>query len=655
MIDNSPQRKVHFLRLVEMQQEAEPVSPDTINRPAWQSTLFAHSNPALAVFIDFDRVTESEFQTILNAARPKFLFDLRYVPRFNLGSLNRRSAFALFTAAGTKYIDLSSQIDELSRSGKDTAPASIAQLIFDSTQFSFATGPVAFIVEGSRFEEVYISNFVENFPAAQDFPWDVLRVPVRTAPAIVDRASRNLVFISHANPEDNDFAFWLGSQLSSAGYAVWSDVTQLTGGEIFWEDIESAIRSKSAKVVCVLSKRSQSKAGVQDEIDLAVRVERSTGLERFIIPVRIDDLPFSDVRANIARKNVIDFSGNWATGLHNLLRTFERDRVPRTANASPDQLARWASVRLSVGERISPQPESLTSNWLPISLPPHVYFHSISASLDQIDFLLGSVRLPHFRYLRLVGTFCAAPDIQAEMPPSVSVTQTYRVETDRLLTGQPREVPGLLRGEAQRYVVAMTRQAWNLEMGRRGLHAFELASGMLAWYFPKGSLEGDRAEFIDEDGKKRKRILVGWSERRQVFWHFAVEARPVLGDVPRFVLRQHVIFTPDGKSPVESKERMHLLRRRFCKSWWNDRWRDLLIAFVSWLNNVSNQSIALGDASAIHLDRTLMRLLSPVSVISDEAQGGLDLDGTADELSDDDEFDEIEMLIDEEGPGVADA
>jgi hypothetical protein len=43
------------------------------------------------------------------------------------------------------------------------------------------------------------------------------------------------VFVSHANPQQNDFARWLSAELANVGYEVWSDVTKLIGGEIFWD------------------------------------------------------------------------------------------------------------------------------------------------------------------------------------------------------------------------------------------------------------------------------------------------------------------------------------------------------------------------------------------------------------------------------------
>jgi hypothetical protein len=51
--------------------------------------------------------------------------------------------------------------------------------------------------------------------------------------------------ISHANPEDNEFTLWLALQLAKEGYKVWTDLTDLLGGESFWNDIEHVIRTTS--------------------------------------------------------------------------------------------------------------------------------------------------------------------------------------------------------------------------------------------------------------------------------------------------------------------------------------------------------------------------------------------------------------------------
>lgn len=56
---------------------------------------------------------------------------------------------------------------------------------------------------------------------------------------------RNVVFVSHANPDDNLFARWLSLKLAAMGYSVWSDVTRLLGGEDFWQEIEATIRNSA--------------------------------------------------------------------------------------------------------------------------------------------------------------------------------------------------------------------------------------------------------------------------------------------------------------------------------------------------------------------------------------------------------------------------
>ena len=57
--------------------------------------------------------------------------------------------------------------------------------------------------------------------------------------------TRDAIFISHANPEDNAFTVWLGSRLTAAGYEVWADVLRLRGGQDWQrllEDAHSATR-----------------------------------------------------------------------------------------------------------------------------------------------------------------------------------------------------------------------------------------------------------------------------------------------------------------------------------------------------------------------------------------------------------------------------
>lgn len=647
----SPRRPVNFLRIVELPREPTPFNAETLTRPAWQSTLFATEHPSLLAFIEFARISESDFLTFVTSGRPKFVFDLRRVPRFDIGNLNRRLVFSLFTQSSTRYVDLSGRLGAKSERDARLDPRPVVDHLLKSGRGNTAPfGPIGFLVDHPQFQESYISDLVEALPSAPGDGWDVLRIPAPEQTASL-AAARNLVFISHANPEDNVFATWLGARLTLAGYSVWSDVSRLIGGEVFWNDIEEAIRYHSAKVLVVLSRTAQTKPGVLDEVDLAVRVERANGSNGFVIPIRVDDLPFSEVRANLARKNVLDFNANWASGLSALLKALERDGVPRTQIEGAAALGKWAAHRIGRRQDVLRHAEELFTNWLPCKLPAYVRLFDIDAPSDRIGNLVSSCRFPTFRYLRLIGSFVGIDDLQPDLPPEVKLTERYRFTTEEFSGG--RSTLGVKPIDAQKMLSSLARQAWDLRMARTGCIAHQTASGATAWFIPAGLIEADQVVFNDLAGKRRRRNLVGWSERRQVFWHYAIEARPVLGRYPRYVLRHHVIFTTDGKNPVDSVARMHSLRRSFCRNWWNDRWRDLLIAFVAWLAEERSDPTYADIETTISIEPSLMRLVSPVTVaetLSAEVDENVHLESDLDPDDDDDgyEFPEPDTHEDQE-------
>lgn len=106
------------------------------------------------------------------------------------------------------------------------------------------------------------------------------------------QSTRDMLFVSHANPEDNAFARWLTLGLAADGYPVWCDVTKFLGGEDFWKNAETAIRNRTCKFLYVLSKASNTKDGPRNELQVAVNVAKAKTLHDFIIPVHIDDLPY---------------------------------------------------------------------------------------------------------------------------------------------------------------------------------------------------------------------------------------------------------------------------------------------------------------------------------------------------------------------------
>src|SRR3990172_3674084 len=151
----------------------------------------------------------------------------------------------------------------------------------------------------------------------------------------------NMLFLSHANPEDNEFTRWLALQLAREGYPVWCDLTKLLGGEDFWSDIEKAIRERTVKFLYVLSNTSNGKQGPLQELQVAQNVMRAHNLHDFIIPLLIDDLPHREINIQLARINAIPFNQNWARGLRTLLEKLEQDNVAKNPKFTPSAVASW--------------------------------------------------------------------------------------------------------------------------------------------------------------------------------------------------------------------------------------------------------------------------------------------------------------------------
>ena len=62
----------------------------------------------------------------------------------------------------------------------------------------------------------------------------------------------------------------------------------------FWEDIQIAIKERTAKFLFVLSRASNEKKGTLDELDCALGVSRrkKDAIKDFVIPLKIDDLSY---------------------------------------------------------------------------------------------------------------------------------------------------------------------------------------------------------------------------------------------------------------------------------------------------------------------------------------------------------------------------
>jgi hypothetical protein len=607
-----------------------------------ERTLFASSDPNIIVFLDFASIEEAEFLSLLVSASPKHIIDLRAVPRFDTGNLNRKLVFSVFKNAGSVYHDLGAIIGAARMREIVGMPLLLAKAVLESVFHSGEplVGPAVLLIDTRQASSEFIDAFASTLDAVNPQGWQILRVPSVSRSSAV--RGRTIVFISHATPDDNPFASWLTTQLSLSGYEVWADFDRLEGGELFWDTIEDVIRNRAAKVVVAASGLAQTRPGVLDEIALALSVERSLGLSNFVIPLRIDETPYGDFRANIARRNIIDFHGNWAAGLGSVLKALEADGVSMEPRTSERDLGKLIQERLRLKKELLAIPDPVSVNWIQVTQwPSAIHALSLSVPAHRVSAQSKVADFPNVQFADLLISFASAATFSTGLS-GVGASSAGSVATSEFLRGRWSQLPSLRPHIAQRMMSNLLRQAWERFARSRGLIPFALASGTNCWFFANGRIEGNKVSFRDELGKKRTKALVGFSQKRSVYWHFAAELKPLPNHPDKLVVKPHVVFSEDGTTPLESAARMHALRRGFCKSWWNDRWRDLIVAFLTHLSD-ENGEISFGTGgSAIVLTGSMDRYECPVS--PDERDAPVDdSNPAAEEDEDDPEIDEEEI------------
>ncbi|MDO9519298.1 MAG: toll/interleukin-1 receptor domain-containing protein [Pseudohongiella sp.] len=397
---------------------------------------------------------------------------------------------------------------------------------------------------------------------------------------------RNLVFISHANPEDNAFTLWLSTRLKLIGYQVWSDVTQLFGGEKWWRDIEQAIDQFTVKFILVITKTSLSKPGVRREVELALSAEQKLSLGNFIIPVIIDDSEFVGQPYDLSERNIIYFTSGWGPALGKLTERLSRDCTPTGLLATDlgKKLEELNTPRL----QLTKQHEWVVSNWISASLmPKHLNFYRVPIDNVMWRTQFSGVPFPWFEWSGILVSFADSGAFKSHLPLHALVVNSPKLDLDAVLSNSPRNHPGFLKAEVIKKVNYLIAEAWGLKMRAMGLKKYELSSGKVAWFFPDHENFNGFKRFADVDGVSKKKKVIGFSTKNNVFWHYAVEVKAQYGSRPKICLIPHVVFTGDGETPLSDKAKMHRLRRGFCANWWNDRWRDLLLVYLNILTGES--------------------------------------------------------------------
>ena len=426
--------------------------------------------------------------------------------------------------------------------------------------------------------------------------------------------TRNMVFLSHANPEDNRFVSWLAARLYAVGYEIWSDLTHLHGGERHWDDIETTIRHHAAIVVVVLSQSSYNKPGVLDEIGLAAKVGRQLKRRVFLLPIIIDDLSYDDIPIQLTNINTISFANDWAVGLSRLLRALGANNIPclspRSEKAEP-----WESFRPVSLTADHSAYELLTSNRFKIIRhPSSVNLVRLLSPQQFIDRIPSELTIPSVRHHRLLVTLEEnVENLAALVPHESAIEPGYQIPWTQFVK---KGGFGISPHQARVIVTQLLNQGFGKLASKIGLAEVDIGRSK-GWFVSTATPGGGRAKYIDWANDGRWRALRGFSQRYGRHWHTAIRSRFQVRS-PMFMEAQlHIFFSRDGMSLVRGPAEQRI-RRTFCKSWWNDRWRDLYHAFGALLGAGEREFCPLvssTDSLSVSVSPSPMLLSMPRSTV----------------------------------------
>jgi hypothetical protein len=165
-------------------------------------------------------------------------------------------------------------------------------------------------------------------------------------------------------------------------------------------------------------------------------------------------------------------------------------------------------------------------------------------------------------------------------------------------------------------------------MKDKGVREYPM-SNKVGYWFEKGKLVKDKFNKIRLVGKQKDK-----------HWHFGISAAGKLYPFPVLMVSSHIFFTKDGKEIIESKNIQHAARRRQGKNWWNDDWRNKLLAFVKYLSDdESSFYLMVGSEEKIHISNKPVQFIGYVSYNKPE-KNTLEDEAEISDLNDLNEFDE---------------
>ena len=406
---------------------------------------------------------------------------------------------------------------------------------------------------------------------------------------------KDQIFISHATPEDNDFTIWLASRLEMRGYRVWIDKEGLLGGERFWNTIQKAIDS-SRKVLLVYSNNivrgGSLKSGIENELEYAKSLASSKNDTEFVIPLHLDDSAYNLV-IGLPNINHIPFNDNWAQGLAQLFKKLDKDGVQYDPNIS-STLSAWYESVYSTDSKIEKRKELYYTSWWSVkSIPQTFYMYKFFNKEQATSVRQANQLIPVAQLSNIISSFDGelSFDIVREGQSFKVLPQNiYSYQLEDILYGF--ESSGFpTHKEVENHFKDYIRYLIYEILYKKGFRKTVISNKRYVYYLPAYQKKFNSISFLYKysSQKHSKRKSLGGIFKNKGYWHYGISILPVLTPFVGVSVKSHLIFTKDGRKVIEKDSVQHSYRRSKGRNFYNEHWRDMLIALLASLQDTNGK------------------------------------------------------------------
>lgn len=450
-----------------------------------------------------------------------------------------------------------------------------------------------------------------------------------------DPQNRDHLFISYAT-EDQQFARWLALRLTAEGYKVWFDQIKLLGGESWPRDIDLAIKTRTFRMLGLLSKSSIAKPNPVKERTLALNIAKQPGRQGFLVPLNVDGMSSTDLDWLTSDITFIPFASSWAKGLTQLLKLLDREQCPKGNGDGRAVVARIAAAH----DAVVIAQNHITTNACPFShVPSRVSAFRVSPPL--FDHARRDAQRDWASY------FISPYRVLAFHPPGDDLQSWLHAEHAQSYEWRNcSEIEGI---NSQNVILSLLRSSIETRLRTVG---FFWSSSAEAFSFPGPVGENVRIQLpngfrttVQHSGERtffrvgqpktryRYRIAVNLSVERDFFSEFSLIWR----------LRFHLTDTKDAPLPESQRQSR---RKHLTRSWFNQEWFNRHLAVIqSCADHEGFVRIGPSGSSQVVLD------CRPIGFTLDH-----DIDEsrltppaeTSDDVAAEDEFADVEMENDDD-------